>query len=158
MIDISDVVERLEEFVRMKRALDGIPGLAIAVTDRTRPVHSGEYGVSDIASGAPVRKEMLFQIGSIGKSFTSIALLRLQEQGRIDIQESVTEYLPWFEVKSRHAPITLHHLMTHTAGIPIGSETTMAPESEVWELRHIETSAPPGEFFHIRTRDTKCSD
>jgi len=148
MIDISDVAARLEEFVRRKRALDGIPGLAIAVTDRTRTVHSGEYGVSDIASGAPVRDEMLFQIGSIGKSFTSIALLQLQEQGRVDLQKPVTEYLPWFEVRSAHAPITLHHLMTHTAGIPIGSEETMAPESEVWELRHIETGAPPGEFFH----------
>jgi D-alanyl-D-alanine carboxypeptidase len=148
MIDISDVVARLEEFVRLKRVFDGIPGLAIAITDRTRTVHSGEYGVSDIASGAPVRKETLFQIGSIGKSFTDIALLQLQEQRRVDLQESVTEYLPWFDVRSRHAPITLHHLMTHTAGIPIGSEATMAPESEVWELRHIETSAPPGEFYH----------
>ncbi len=148
MIDISSVVARLEEFVNTKRVLDGIPGLTMAVTDRTRTVHSGEYGVSDIASGAPVRKEMLFQIGSIGKSFTAIALLQLLEQGKVDLREPVTEYLPWFEVRSRHASITLHHLMTHTAGIPIGSEATMAAESEVWGLRQIETSAPPGEFFH----------
>jgi CubicO group peptidase (beta-lactamase class C family) len=156
MQNMGNVIGRLEEFVRRKMEVDSIPGLAMAVTDRNSDLHVGTYGVSDIASCACVTKGTLFQIGSIGKSFTSIALLQLQERGRIDVHAQVTEYLPWFEVRSRHAPITLHHLMTHTAGIPIGSDDSIVPDSEVWNLRHVDASTPPGERFHYSNTGYKA--
>ena len=156
MKDPAPVIQRLEEFVRKKMGVDAIPGLSMAVTDREVDLYSGAFGVSEISSGTAVVEKTLFQIGSIGKSFTSIALLQLQERGKLDVQMPVTEYLPWFEVRSGHAPITLHHLMTHTAGIPMGSDATTAPESEVWNLRHLEASTPPGERFHYSNTGYKA--
>ena len=99
-------------------------------------------------TGQPLTPETLFQIGSISKSFTSIVLLGLQEQGVLDINQPVTRYLPWFEVRSVYAPITLRHLMSHTAGIICGSDDTPVAFTEAWNLRHTRATAPPGEMFH----------
>ena len=156
MNDPGAVIERTVEFVRKKMAVDAVPGLSMAVTDREADLYAGTFGVSEISSRTAVTEETLFQIGSISKSFTSIALLQLQERGKLDVQAPVTEYLPWFEVKSKHSPITLHHLMTHTAGIPMGSDATPVPESEVWNLRHLGTSTSPGERFHYSNTGYKA--
>ncbi|UCE81153.1 MAG: beta-lactamase family protein [Methanobacteriota archaeon] len=156
MTDSQRLFDRLDEYFAKRMAADNIPGMALAITDRRRTLHMSAMGLSDISSGARVTVNTSFQIGSISKSFTSIVLLKLMELGRLDIHAPLKEYLPWFEVKSKYPPITLHHLMTHTAGIPIGSECTTAAESEIWSLRYLETGAPPGEFFHYSNTGYKA--
>lgn len=126
----------------------GIPGMCISVTDRKGTLRSSEYGLSDLAAKKRVRKDTMFQIGSISKSFTSICALQLAEEGLLDLRRPVRDYIPWFEVRSKHGPITLHHLMTHTAGIVIGTESLIRAVPEVYALRDTDTSAPPGEHFH----------
>lgn len=126
----------------------GIPGMCISVTDRKGTLRTSEYGLSDLAAKKRVRKDTMFQIGSISKSFTSICALQLAEEGLLDLRRPVRDYIPWFEVRSKHGPITLHHLMTHTAGIVIGTESLIRAVPEVYALRDTDTSAPPGEHFH----------
>lgn len=135
---------------------DNVPGMSLAITDREHTLLTRSLGYSDLASRTEVTDETLFQIGSISKSFTDIALLQLVEQGSIDLHAPVKDYLPWFEVRSNHSHITLHHLMTHTAGIPIGTDSTTSAEGEVWSLREVEASAPPGEFFHYSNTGYKA--
>jgi D-alanyl-D-alanine carboxypeptidase len=156
MIDFRNAFEALDEYYVRKMAVDNIPGMALAITDREQTLHRRSIGYSDLASRAKVTDETLFQIGSISKSFTAIALLQQSERGKVDLHAPVTEYLPWFRVKSEHPPITLHHLLTHTAGIPIGTDSTIAAESEVWHLRELDASAPPGEFFHYSNTGYKA--
>jgi CubicO group peptidase (beta-lactamase class C family) len=125
----------------------GAPGAAVAVTDRDRTLAVRTYGFAEIAARSPVLPETLFEIGSIGKSFTAACLMQLAEEGRVDLRVPVTDYLPWFAVRSRFAPITLHHLLTHTAGIITGSDITSDSRFDVWALRESEAGAPPGERF-----------
>ena len=77
-------------------------------------------GLADVAAGTPVRPETRFQIGSISKSFAGIVALQEAEAGRLDLHVSVNEILPWLELPEPFGPITLHHLMQHTAGLAIG--------------------------------------
>ena len=148
LADFQSALERLNATIeRHMPALD-YPGLTIGVTDRQRLLFVGDYGQANLESGQPVTPETLFQIGSISKSFTSIVLLQLQEQGLLSIDDPVTRYLPWFEVQSDYAPITLRHLMSHTAGIIEGTLATQSAVTETWNLRHTRTTTPPGEFFH----------
>src|SRR5437870_4756333 len=121
--------------------------MALAVTDRERTLAVRTYGFAELALRRPVTPETLFQIGSIGKSFTACALLQLVDEGRVDLHVPVTEYLPWFEVRTRFQPITLHHLLTHSAGIVAGSDITSDSLFDVWALRHTETGSAPGELF-----------
>ena len=148
MINFEESFKRLDQFIEQKMKVANIPGMAVAVTDRERLLRVSTYGFADVAAQTPVTPEMLFEIGSIGKSFTSIALLQLREEGRLDLHEPITHYLPWFEVQSEYEPITPHHLMSHTAGITMGSEFPGEARYEVWALRETEATAPPGTYYH----------
>ncbi len=148
MTNFEEVFKRLDQFIEQIMKVTNVPGVAVAVTDREKLLRVSTYGFADVAAQTPVTPEMLFEIGSIGKSFTSIALLQLREEGQLDLHEPVTRYLPWFEVQSEHEPITPHHLMSHTASITMGPEFPGEARYEVWALRETEATAPPGTYYH----------
>jgi D-alanyl-D-alanine carboxypeptidase len=139
---------RLDQFVEQKMRADNTPGLALALTDRVRLLHVATYGFADIAARTRVTPDTLFEIGSISKSFTCIALLQLREAGRLDLHQPVARYLPWFQVRSAYEPIALRHLMSHTAGITRGADFDPDSPYEVWALRETEAAHPPGAHFH----------
>lgn len=138
---------KLDAFIRKKMQADGIPGMTVSVTDRDRILWRRDFGYANADQKKPVSKDTLFQIGSISKSFASIALLQLVQQGKVDLNKPAKHYLPWLEIRSRHRPITLHHLLSHTAGIVNGAERTTEARTDIWSLREYETSRP-GEMFH----------
>lgn len=147
-MDEAALVARLEQFVTQWMNEAATPGVAVALTDRTRTLHILTSGYADLAARLPVASETLFEIGSIGKSFTAIALLREVERGHIDLHAPVERYLPWFHVPSAFAPITVHHLLSHTAGILTGADFVPSAPYEVYALREQEATYPPGERFH----------
>ena len=138
----------LSRWIERRLERDGSPGLSLAITDRDGLLNTAVFGKADLAAGTPVTPAHLFEIGSIGKSFTAIALLQLAEEGRVDLQAPVTEYLPWFSVRSDHEPIRLHHLLTHTAGLTAGLDFAPAGAIQVWALRDAVAATPPGTYFH----------
>ncbi len=144
---LESIHPTLDTFVTRSMHAAGIPGLALALTDRTGLLGVATYGLANVAAQTPVQPEALFEIGSISKSFTAIALLQLHAAGRLELHAPVQSYLPWFDVPSSPAPITLHHLLTHTAGIPMGSDFTGEAMHEVWALRQVPAAAPPSERF-----------
>ena len=147
MTNLQKAFEQIDHFAQLWRINLNIPGLAIAVTNREKLLTLFTYGCADLATQTAVAPDTRFEIGSLGKPFTSIALLQLIDEGKLDPHAPVREYLPWFRVQSEYAPITVHHLLTHTAGIVRG--TDLAPHGlyESWALRETHTSAPPGEHF-----------
>jgi CubicO group peptidase (beta-lactamase class C family) len=146
--EYATAVGRIREFAEEHMERTGAPGLQVALTDRAGLIAHFELGHANIDSCEPVRPETMFEFGSIGKSFTAICFLQLMEQGRVDVHAPITEYLPWFFVQSIFEPITIHHLLTHTAGIVCGTDFTPGQEFEVWSLRNTVTGTRPGTFFH----------
>jgi CubicO group peptidase (beta-lactamase class C family) len=141
-------LEQIRAFAEQQLRENGAPGYQIALTDRDGLIAHLELGCANIDSRAPILPETLFEFGSIGKSFTAICYLQLAEAGRVDLHAPITEYLPWFSVQSVYEPVTIHHLLTHTAGIIGGTDFTPGQEFEVWSLRNTTTGTPPGTFFH----------
>lgn len=96
------------------------PGLSLGIADRGEVVYADGFGFRDREAGLPARARTLYGIGSITKSFTCVALMQLQERGRLRVTDPVVEYLPEFRLSDpEHAArITLEHLMTNTAGLP----------------------------------------
>lgn len=74
--------------------------------------------VTSLENPLPVTADTLFQVGSITKTFTGTALMRLVEAGKVRLEDPVRKYLPEFRVKSEEvsAAVTVRHLLTHTAG------------------------------------------
>src|SRR5215467_11767758 len=104
----------VEEYLRAMNA----PGLTLAMADRDGVQRVVTYGFSDLQSRRPVKPDELFQIGSISKSFLAICLLQLRQEGKLDLHKPIVEYLPWFRLQSGFEPITTHHMLTHTSGLP----------------------------------------
>lgn len=148
MNHLHDMIGRLDAYIDQRLRETRTPGFAIALTDRQRLLHVACYGLADLATQQPVTPETLFQIGSIGKSFTAIGLLQEHAAGRLDLHAPVTQYLPWFSVRSEFAPITTHHLLSHTAGLPGGTDFAADSRYEVLALRDQTTGSAPGEHFY----------
>jgi D-alanyl-D-alanine carboxypeptidase len=121
--------------------------MVIGFTDRTHTLKVGAYGFSDLKTRARVTPDTLFEIGSVSKSFTAIALMQLSDEGRFDPQAPVAKYLPWFEVKSKFRPITGHDLLTHTAGLQNYRADLSSMPFAAWSLRDFEPSYAPGEHY-----------
>ena len=133
----------VEEFLAVYR----FPGLAVAVTDHEGLIASEQFGLANLDAGVPVSRETHFEFGSIGKVFTTILLLQLREEGRIDLDAPLTRYLPWFEVRSEHAPITIRHILTHSSGLMMGADMSANSRFDVWALRETEAGFPPGSRY-----------
>lgn len=89
-------------------------GTVLVADDGHILVNEG-FGLADVQTGMPNHPQTQFRLGSITKQFTAAAILKLQEQGLLDVQDPVAKYLPDYP---RGNEITIHHLLTHTAGIP----------------------------------------
>ena len=148
MASFEEASRHLNQLIKLRMKAANIPGLAAAVTDREATLLILTQGFADMAARTPVTAETRFEIGSIGKSFTNIALLQLHDAGRLDLHAPVTRYLPWFQVQSDYEPITIYHLMTHTAGIITGTELAPHGRYEAWALRETKAACPPGLRFH----------
>ncbi|MGI4741060.1 MAG: serine hydrolase domain-containing protein [Janthinobacterium lividum] len=93
----------------------GIPGIQIAVSVKGQTILSQGLGYADVANQLPVTTSTQFRIGSISKSLTSAALLKLLEEQRLDLDAPIQRYVPTFPRKPY--PITTRQLAGHLAGI-----------------------------------------
>src|SRR5262245_17910722 len=143
----ADAWTRVAEFATARMREGGTPGMALAITSRDRLLHVGAFGFANLPAQRPVTRDTLFEIGSISKSFTSIALLQLRDEHRFDPQAPIARYLPWFSVKTKYAPITGHHLMTHTAGLPRDRDDVPSSPFQAYAVRDREMGYAPGSHF-----------
>lgn len=138
----------LQTAIASYQADGSVPGLALAVTDREGLLAARTGGWRDVAAGAPVSPSDLFEIGSIGKAFTAVVILQLVREGRLAIDDPVVRHLPWFRVPRYGERITIHHLLSHTAGITAGVDGTPEATVQVWRLRDLPTGCAPGRRCH----------
>lgn len=100
-------------------ALDLAPGLSIAVVRDTQVIYAKGFGWADVEARRPVTPETIFYIASTTKSFTGLAAVLLDEQGRLDLDAPMSRYLPSARLQAPLNPdsITLRSLLSHTHGI-----------------------------------------
>lgn len=91
------------------------PGAAILVAKNDKVIFKKGYGLANLGPDKPVTPDMVFRIGSITKQFTSTAILKLAEQGKIDLKADITRYLTDFSTPGK--TVTVEQLLNHTSGI-----------------------------------------
>lgn len=91
------------------------PGGVFLVTRGSQIVLKKAYGLANLELGIPMETDHVFEIGSMTKQFTAIAILLLEQQGKLHVEDEITKYIPDYPVGPY--PITIHHLLTHTSGI-----------------------------------------
>ncbi len=133
----------LDDFIaKYMRAMNS-PGLTLALADTKGAVRTATFGFSDLEIKLPVTPDLLFEIGSISKSFVALTLLQLREEGKLDLQRPILEYLPWLPIEANYGTITVHHLLTHTSGLPDALVLFLSDP----RARHAQ-GFRPGEHFH----------
>jgi CubicO group peptidase (beta-lactamase class C family) len=139
----QDVFADLDRFVEQFMRDMNSPGMTLVLADREGVQRVATYGFSDLERQRKLNPDELFQIGSITKSFLAIVLLQLREEGKLDFNKPIVEYLPWFRIQSTFAPITTHHLLTHSSGLPGAPEVFPSDPAH----KHLAAYAP-GQQFH----------
>ncbi len=98
-----------------------LPSVAISIVDDQKTVWSSARGVTAERFGSETTLETVYRIGSISKVFTAIEIMRLYEEGLLDLDDPITRFLPGFTVKSRFndtTPITIRQILAHRSGLP----------------------------------------
>jgi len=139
---LAPAFDAIDAFVATYLRTMDAPGLTLAIADRGAVLRVAAYGFSDRERRLEVNRDQLFEIGSITKSFVALAILQLVDEGRLDLHRPVAALMPWLKVKSRFAPMTIHHLLTHTSGLPPALSFRLSDPDAKLHVRYA-----PGEHF-----------
>ncbi|HEY2902528.1 MAG TPA: serine hydrolase domain-containing protein [Polyangia bacterium] len=128
----------LEKYFAEQQSLNQLPSLAVGVIIDGGLAYEKGFGVRDLDGKHPADADTVYRIGSITKTFTGLAMLRLRDQGKLALDDPAARYLPALgAVKyptADSAPITLRHLLTHTSGLPrVGAFTYAQSDHDVTE-------------------------
>jgi CubicO group peptidase (beta-lactamase class C family) len=106
----------LEKLVKDSRPRTGAPGITVAVVQNNQLVWEGGDGQADVEHQVPATAETVLRVGSITKTVTAIGVLQLVEKGKLNLDDTIDKYIPYYP-KARASVITVRHLLTHTSGI-----------------------------------------
>ena len=134
----------LDRFIAGYREAMNAPGLTLALADRDGPIRVSAYGYTHLEARLPVTTLDLFEIGSISKSFVALTLLQLRDEGKLDLQAPIRHYLPWLAAETDYGEILVHHLLTHSSGMP--EDEPVFPRGP--ERRPRQAFAPGSQFHY----------
>lgn len=149
----GEIAARLETLVAQQMADKKLPAVSIALVDDQRVVWARGFGYADPEARRAATADTVYRVGSVSKLFTDLGVMRLVEEGKLDIDAPVTRYLPDFRPKNPFPgsdPITLRMLMSHRAGLirepPVGNyfvtdEPTLA--ATIASLNETTLAYPP---------------
>ena len=112
-----DIEAFLDGLIPIQQRRFDVAGTVVSVVKDGKVVFTKGYGYSDVSRRTPATTDAtLFRIGSISKTFTWTAVMQLVEQGKIDLDRDINSYLDFKIPAAFGKPVTMHHLLTHTAG------------------------------------------
>ncbi|MCA9218970.1 MAG: beta-lactamase family protein, partial [Planctomycetales bacterium] len=122
----DDAVAKLRAAIQHEVEQKRLPAISISLVDDQCVVWAEGFGHQDAARQTPATAETVYRVGSVSKLFTDIAVLQLVEQGRLDLDADVRQYLPQFQPQSPDGiPLTLRQMMSHRSGLvresPVGN-------------------------------------
>ncbi|MFS1512187.1 cyclic peptide export ABC transporter [Chengkuizengella sp. SCS-71B] len=156
----DELRSEIEEYIGESMEQSDIPGLSVVIVKEDETVYQQGFGYADVENHIPVNESTLFELGSTSKAFTGLAILQLEEQGLINLEDFVTEYIPWlsFDYEGQDEDITLKQFLYHTSGIPFQSikeipinDSEDALETTVRTLIGETLAFKPGEQFLYAT-------
>lgn len=152
---------KVDDAVLAEMKSERIPGLALGVYRDGQIVKAQGYGLANVELNVPVKPETIFQSGSVGKQFTATAVMMLVEEGKVNLDDSITRYFPGAPASWK--PIRVKNLLSHTAGLTEYTTEERTRPGGLFDLRQDHTEAqlfklvatlpvenPPGEKWAYR--------
>jgi CubicO group peptidase (beta-lactamase class C family) len=130
-ITVGDIGAFLDGIMPQQLAREDIAGAVISIVKDGKVIFAKGYGYSDVEKKTPVSPDnTLFRPGSISKLFTWTAVMQLVEQGKLDLDRDVNDYLDFKIPATYSQPITLRNIMTHTAGFEETAQELFVPDAK----------------------------
>ncbi|MCF8231866.1 MAG: beta-lactamase family protein [Bacteroidales bacterium] len=127
----SNVLTTVENQIQKYRAQARFNG-SVAIARDGVVMFNKQYGYADMGKQIPISDTSQFQLASVSKQFTAAAILKLYQEGRINLDSSLTTYLP----ELPYSDVTIRHLLTHKAGFP----SYMWIIARHWDKNHVPTN------------------
>lgn len=137
-----------------------IPGLSIAVVKDNDIVYQKGFGYANIEEEKKVTSKSLFEIGSNSKAFTALGIMKLSSEGKLNLDDEITKYIPWLSLKykNQEMKVTINNFLYQTSGVPFYAidkipitDSDDAIEKTVAALNGIELNSEPGTKFEYST-------
>ena len=152
----SQIAEKVEPVIQQVMKSYDLPGLAVAIVKDNKIAYAKGFGVKNLKTKEPITTKSLFHMASVSKPFSATAIMQFVEQGKVNLDDPVVKYLPYFKVNDeRYKEITIRQMLGHISGMPdvIDYEWDKpeyddgAAERYVRSLNDKELIAAPGETF-----------
>lgn len=119
--DYSDAFKVIEVWLDAQKDFDKLPGISAVIVDDQDVIWQGAYGYANPDNEVRATPNTLYSICSISKLFTSVAIMKLYDEGKLRLDDEIGDLLPWYDLQQAYpesGPITLRSIMTHSAGLP----------------------------------------
>jgi CubicO group peptidase (beta-lactamase class C family) len=145
--------EKIDNYLAGEVERLSIPGLTVAVVRNDSLVYSEAFGFKNVTTKEPVKTTSIFHWASVSKTFVATAIMQLVEQGKVDLDEKLVTYVPFFKQRdSTYKEITIRQMLNHTSGIGDVDDYEWddpeyddgALEKFVRSIRHDKLVFPPG--------------
>jgi CubicO group peptidase (beta-lactamase class C family) len=119
--EVQAQIDLFSAWIEGQIEIRGLPGVVVGVVAGDDLVWARGFGHADVDANRPMETDTRFRMASHSKLFTATAIMQLREQGRIRLDDPVSDYLPWFTFQGAapdDPPLTIEHLLTHSSGLP----------------------------------------
>lgn len=164
--DLAAAVAAVEASAPAALVRHGVPGVSVAMVIDGEPVWAGGFGVADVETGARVTADTVFEIASVTKPVTAWVILKLAEEGRIDLDAPIETYLDGWTLPPSgfdHSKVTARAILAHGAGLGEGGDSGGDPGETVptlaeaangvgMEYGPIRVTHTPGASYHYSSK------
>ncbi len=119
--DYKDAIRMIEVWLDAQKDYENLPGISAVVVEDQHILWSGAFGKANIEQNIKSEASTLYSICSISKLFTSVAIMKLYDEGKLRLDDEVSKLLPWYDLEQKFTdswPITVRTLLTHSSGLP----------------------------------------
>ena len=134
-VRLKKLIKKFDAFVKESLTAGKIPGAAVAIVSRNKIVHLKGYGVREAGRAERIDEDTVFRLASLSKGFAPVLTGLLVEDGVLDWDDGVLEYLEDFSLKdSAHTEeVTIRHILSHTSGVQEHAFTTLLDSNVPYE-------------------------
>ncbi|MGB5360818.1 MAG: serine hydrolase domain-containing protein [Eudoraea sp.] len=157
--DYSEAFKIIEVWLDAQKDYEKLPGISAAIIKDQEIIWSGAFGKANIEANVNTETNTICSICSISKLFTATAIMKLYDEGKLRLDDKVSDLLPWYNLDQKYSdsgPITVRSLLTHSSGLPreanfpywTGPDFPFPTQEEIKkELGNQETLYPASTYF-----------
>lgn len=117
----SEALDLVAVWLEAQKDFEDLPGITASVVQDQETLWKGSFGKANLEKNIPASTGTLFSICSISKLFTSVAIMKLYDEGKIRLDDKISDILPWYNLEQKFpesGPITVRNILSHSSGLP----------------------------------------